>query len=124
MVDPTRYVHKVPAIAKLLPKPDGRGAPGNAIRGWCRRGYIENFRQRNKNAQIYLNAYGVREAWLNWADHKGLDPDTDIPEGIRDIIGVIDEDHVVTPPAGGDERPTVRIEVPPGVAVEVIYKAA
>ncbi len=121
MVDPERYVHKVPAIAKQFPKPDGRGAPGNAIRGWCRRGFIEGFRQRSKNAQIFLNAYGVREAWLNWADHKGLDPDADLPDSLREIIGSIDADHVAT---GGDQRPTVRIEVPPGVAVEVIYKAA
>ena len=119
-MDPSRYAYKVPAIAKALPKPDGRGAPGNAIRGWCRRGFIEGFRQAKPGAQIYLNAHGVREAWLNWADHKGLDPEADMPKLISSIVTAIDHPQ---PASTRGSSPAVTIEVSPGVKVEVIYKS-
>jgi hypothetical protein len=117
------YRYKVPDVARHFPRPDGKGKPGNAIRSWCRKGLVTGFRQHSKNAEYRLSSRGVREAWMLWAAHKALDPEADMPKEIRQMVEASAE-------AGGavsnapDYRPTVRIEVPPGVAVEVIYKAA
>lgn len=115
------YPYRIPDIAPFM-KGDGTGRPGQAIRSWCRKGLITGFRQHSKNAEYRFTASGVREAWVLWAAHKGLDPDAAMPKQIRKIIGAFDAPPAAEPQAEG--RPTVRIEVPPGVAVEVVYKAA
>jgi hypothetical protein len=114
------YQYKIPDIAPHFPRPGG-GAPGNAIRDWCRRGLITGFHQHSKNAEYRLTARGVKEAWILWAAHKTLDPEAGLPKEIRRIIESID-DHPQPVDAAG--RPVVRIEVPPGVGVEVVYRAA
>lgn len=114
------YRYKVPDFAKKFPRPNGKGAPGNAVRSWSRKGLIRGVHQHSPNAEYRFTAGGVREAWLLWADHKGLDPEKDMPVEVRKIVATIGE--AVPAPAPG--VPTVKIEVPPGVAVEVIYKAA
>lgn len=117
------YRYKIPDITPHFPKPDGTGKPGGAIRSWCRKGLITGYHQHSKNAEYRLNARGVREAWVLWAAHKGLDPESAMPKKIREIIGSATQTPL-TPAAEAGERPIVKIEVPPGVAVEVIYKAA
>jgi hypothetical protein len=114
------YRYKMPDVAPHFPKPGG-GAPGNAIRSWCRRGLITGFHQPSKNAEYRLSARGVKEAWILWAAHKGLDPEAGLPKEIRRIIESIEEQRPSVDAAG---RPVVRIEVPPGVGVEVVYRAA
>lgn len=57
------------------------------------------------------------------ADHEGLDPETDVPDAIGEIVCVVNDDHP-KPPAATEATPTVRIEVAPGGAVEVIYEVA
>ncbi len=116
------YPYRIPDIAPYI-KGEGPGRPGQAIRSWCRKGLITGFHQHSKNAEYRFSVRGVREAWVLWAAHKGLDPDAAMPKEIRKIIGSFDASAAASPPAEG-ERPTVRIEVPPGVAVEVVYKAA
>lgn len=114
------YRYKVPEIAQHFPTPGG-GAPRNAIRSWCRRGLITGFHQHTKNAEYRLSARGVKEAWVLWAAHKGLDPEAAMPKEIRKIIEPLDREISPVDSAG---RPVVRIEVPPGVGVEVVYRAA
>lgn len=115
------YRYKVPDFAKKFPKPDKKGAPGNAVRSWSRRGLIRGVHQHRPNTEYRFTASGVREAWLLWADHKGLDPVEDMPDAVRKIVATIGETVSSQPIL---ETPTVKIEVPPGVAVEVVYRAA
>ncbi|MGI8775754.1 MAG: hypothetical protein ACR2KQ_12275 [Actinomycetota bacterium] len=117
------YRYKVPDVARHFPRPDGKGKPGNAIRSWCRRGLVTGFYQHSKNAEYRLSARGVREAWMLWAGHKALDPQAHMPKEIRQIIEEATQ-ALATLAHEEAERPIVRIEVPPGVAVEVIYRAA
>lgn len=76
------YRYKVPEIAYQFPGP---GRPGNAIRSWGRKGLIDGY-QHAPNGAWHLSAQGVADAWHLWAKHRGLDPEADMPEGIRRIV--------------------------------------
>ena len=121
-MDDGAFRYKISEVTPHMPLVDGTGKPGQAIRSWCKRGLITGFRQHTKNAEYRLSARGVREAWILWAGHKGLDPDGAMSKKLREMIGPAAGSTDAAPSPA--ERPIVRIEVPPGVAVEVVYKTA
>lgn len=108
------YPHDIPAVNMMIT--EGKGGAGRPIRGWHRQGRITGSSQKQKNSKIWLSPKGVLEAWLLWAGHKGLDPETDMPAAVRNITQP--EGHQITDPGA-----TVTVIAGPGVMVKVVYAA-
>jgi hypothetical protein len=96
---------------------NGEGGAGRAIRRWFRQGQIVGASQREKNAKIWLNAQGVQDAWLLWARHLHLDPETDMPGAVRDLGA--QPAHLRTAPSLLAE-PGITVIVPPGTTVRIL----
>jgi hypothetical protein len=99
----TGYTFKVKNIFAYFPRPDGKGAPGNAIRAWARKGIIDAY-QVAPHGEWHLSAQGVRDAWRLWAQHKGLDSDA-MPAELATLLA--DERS----PSSLNGEPVVRIEI-------------
>lgn len=102
----------------------GKEKAGSAIRGWIRQGEITGKYQREKNAKIWLNAEGVRQAWALWARHQGLDVN-DFPAAVKDVIGdaPANTEAVPTVPASADGT-VVSFKVTPGATLTIVVQAA
>jgi hypothetical protein len=114
------FVFRVKDIWPFFERPDGHGAPGNAIRGWARRGIIEAY-QVKPNAEWHLTAKGVTDAWRLWARHKGLAPEA-MPKGLKKLLG----DQATEKMEAALPETVVRIEITirSTGAVEVVQSAA
>jgi hypothetical protein len=91
---------------------------GKAARGWVRQRRITGVFQHGKNAKMWFNAQGVMEAWKLWANHKGLDFETDMPPDVRRIRESLESSRGAGPAAA----PVVTVTVPVGTEVRVVYE--
>jgi hypothetical protein len=120
-----RFKHDTVAVSKLIT--GGRGGAAQAIRGWYRQKRIKGAFQRQKNAKIWLNDFGVLEAWELWADHTGLDPVADMPPQVKELKNEIEAERPessigLTLEEEPNGRPTVTL-ILKGVDLKVIQQA-
>jgi hypothetical protein len=105
------YPYDIPAVNQMVT--EGKSGAGRPIRGWHRQGRITGSKQKQKNSKIWLNPKGVLEAWLLWADHKGLDPEHDMPTAVRNVTQSLRPDSA-------DE---ITVVAKPGTVIKVVCAA-
>ncbi len=120
-----RHKYDTVQVSRMLT--NGQGGAAKTTRSWFRQGRIEGARQRQKNAKVWFNTYGVLQAWELWADHNGLDPVSDLPDEIRKLKNQVDaaagnSSIGLEMKQAANGRLTVTVFVPRGVSLKVVQQ--
>ena len=122
------YPYDIPEVSQAIT--NGEGGAASAIRGWRRQQRITGSYQREQNAKIWLSAEGVRQTWELWARHKGLDIEADMPDAVREMIGLptdVTDDtrgELGVDTAESASETQVHLRIRPGATITITVTAA